>query len=77
MASRSTIRRIAAPPATKRWALPGPVVIEAVVDPNEPPMPPKIKGNAGGASGRALARGTPHRGQVARTLAANTVRELV
>ena len=25
----------------RRWRRPGPVVIEAVVDPNEPPMPPE------------------------------------
>ncbi len=26
-------------------ATPGPVVIEAAVDPNEPPMPPRLNGN--------------------------------
>ena len=26
----------------RRWRMPGPVLIEAVVDPYEPPMPPKI-----------------------------------
>ena len=41
-ASRSTIRRSAARCCEEALATPGPVLVEAVVDPNEPPMPPKI-----------------------------------
>jgi pyruvate dehydrogenase (quinone)/pyruvate oxidase len=42
---------------------PGPTVIEAVVDPHEPPMPPKVSLEQTGKFAEALARGTPHRGQ--------------
>ena len=40
-------------------------------------MPPKINLKEAANLGEALARGTPAAGQIARTLAANTVRELV
>jgi pyruvate dehydrogenase (quinone) len=56
---------------------PGPVVIEAVVDPHEPPTPPKIKGNQAAHLAEALARGTPHRGRIGWTVLSDTVRELV
>jgi pyruvate dehydrogenase (quinone)/pyruvate oxidase len=59
------------------FATPGPVVIEAVVDPNEPPMPPKATLAQAAKLGEALLRGTPNRGKVAWTVAADTVRELV
>jgi pyruvate dehydrogenase (quinone)/pyruvate oxidase len=58
-------------------ATPGPVVIEAVVDPNEPPMPPKATLAQAAKLGEALLRGTPNRGKVAWTVASDTVRELV
>jgi pyruvate dehydrogenase (quinone)/pyruvate oxidase len=56
---------------------PGPVVIEAVVDPHEPPMPPKVKVEQALHLAESLARGTPHRGKIALTVASDTVRELV
>jgi pyruvate dehydrogenase (quinone)/pyruvate oxidase len=56
---------------------PGPVVIEAVVDPHEPPMPPKIKLAQAEKFAEALARGTPHGGKIALTVAADRVRELI
>ena len=56
---------------------PGPVVIEAVVDPHEPPMPPKVKAEQALHFAESLARGTPHRGKIALTVASDTVRELV
>ncbi|MHB8732782.1 MAG: thiamine pyrophosphate-dependent enzyme [bacterium] len=58
-------------------AMPGPVVIEAVVDPFEPPMPPKITRDQVAKFARALARGEPHRGRIALTAIADKVRELV
>ena len=58
-------------------ATPGPVIIEAVVDPNEPPMPPKIKVKQALHLGEALARGTPHRGKIIGTVLENRVREMV
>jgi pyruvate dehydrogenase (quinone)/pyruvate oxidase len=55
----------------------GPVVIEAVVDPNEPPMPPKIEAKQALQFAKSLVRGTPHAGKIALTVASDTVRELV
>ena len=58
-------------------ATPGPVVVEAVVDPNEPPMPPKIKAEQALHFAESLARGTPERGKIALTVMSDNVRELV
>jgi pyruvate dehydrogenase (quinone) len=58
-------------------ATPGPVLIEAVVDPNEPPMPPKVTAKQAAHFAEALARGTPNAAKVAFTIAANKVREII
>ncbi|HEX3676943.1 MAG TPA: thiamine pyrophosphate-dependent enzyme [Sphingomicrobium sp.] len=58
-------------------ARPGPCLIEAVVDPFEPPMPPKVEAKQALHMAEALARGTPHAMKTALTLASDTVRELV
>ena len=58
-------------------ATPGPCLIEAVVDPFEPPMPPKIEMKQAMHMAKSLARGTPHAMKTALTLASDTVRELV
>ena len=58
-------------------ATPGPCLIEAVVDPYEPPMPPKIEVKQAIHMAEALAKGTPHAMKTALTLASDTVRELV
>jgi pyruvate dehydrogenase (quinone)/pyruvate oxidase len=58
-------------------AMPGPCLIEAVVDPFEPPFPPKIEMKQAVNMGKALAKGTPHAMKTALTLASDTVRELV
>ncbi len=55
----------------------GPALVEAVVDPNEPPMPPKINFKEAAHLAESLARGTPAAGEIARTIVSNTVRELV
>ena len=56
---------------------PGPVLIEAIVDPHEPPLPPKISFQQAEKFAEALARGTPHRGRIALTVLADRVRELI
>jgi pyruvate dehydrogenase (quinone) len=56
---------------------PGPVIIEAVVDPHEPPMPPKVTTQQLAKLAQSLIRGTPNRGKIALTVASDTVRELV
>jgi pyruvate dehydrogenase (quinone)/pyruvate oxidase len=58
-------------------ATPGPALVEAVVDPNETPMPPKITMEDAKNFGEALARGTPGAGKIALTVASDAVRELV
>jgi pyruvate dehydrogenase (quinone)/pyruvate oxidase len=58
-------------------AAPGPCLIEAVVDPYEPPLPPKIEAKQALHMAEALAKGTPHAMKTALTLASDTVRELV
>jgi pyruvate dehydrogenase (quinone)/pyruvate oxidase len=65
--------------ATLKQALatPGPVLIEALVDPNEPPMPPKATLRQVTHLAESLARGTPDRGRIARTIASDVIRELV
>ena len=54
----------------------GPVVIECVVDPNEPPMPAKIKPKQAKNLAEALARGDAHRGKIATTIFRDEVDEV-
>jgi pyruvate dehydrogenase (quinone)/pyruvate oxidase len=56
-------------------ATPGPVVVEAVVDPFEPPMPPRITPKQAAKFARSLMRGEPNRGRIALTVLADKVRE--
>lgn len=58
-------------------ARPGPCLIEAVVDPHEPPLPPKVKPKQALHFAEALIKGTPNSGKIALTVASDTVRELV
>jgi pyruvate dehydrogenase (quinone) len=56
---------------------PGPVVIEAVVDPFEPPTPPKITAKQAVKLAESLAKGEPNRGKIALTVLADKVKEMV
>jgi pyruvate dehydrogenase (quinone) len=58
-------------------ATPGPVLIEAVVDPHEPPMPPRISAKQAAKFAQSLASGTPNAGRIALTVASDKVREIV
>jgi pyruvate dehydrogenase (quinone)/pyruvate oxidase len=58
-------------------ALPGPVVIEAVVDTHEPPMPPKATLSQGTKLAKALVRGTPDGVRIARRIGVDIIREIV
>ena len=58
-------------------AVDGPVLIEAVVDPHEPPMPPKITLDQAEKLAMSLAKGTPNSKKIALTIASDQVRELV
>ena len=58
-------------------ATPGPVLVEAVVDPHEPPMPPKVTVEQAAQLAKSLASGTPNAGKIALTVASDTVREII
>lgn len=58
-------------------AVKGPVVVEAVVDPFEPPMPPKATVKQGLALAKSLARGQPDGGKIIATILENKIREMV
>jgi pyruvate dehydrogenase (quinone) len=55
----------------------GPVVVQALVDPYEPPMPPKVTVDQATKFAKALLRGEPNREKIALTVASDKVRELV
>jgi len=58
-------------------ATPGPVLVEAVVDPFEPPMPPKITAKQAAKLAESLAKGEPNRGKIALTVLEDKVKEMV
>jgi pyruvate dehydrogenase (quinone) len=58
-------------------ATPGPVVVQAIINPNEPPMPPKTTSKQALHFAEALARGTPDGKKIIATVVADKVRELV
>jgi pyruvate dehydrogenase (quinone) len=53
------------------------VIVEAVVDPFAPPMPPKVTMEQAGRFAQALAKGQPNRDKIALTVLSDKVRELV
>jgi len=58
-------------------ATPGPVIIEALVDANEPPLPAKIKPEQALHFAESLAKGTKDWQKIVKTVAEDKVRELV
>ncbi len=58
-------------------AAPGPVIVEAVVDPYEPPMPAKVTLEQATKFAKSLARGEPDRSKIAWTVLSDKVRELI
>ena len=59
------------------FAIPGPVLIEAIVDPFEPPMPANITLNQASKFAESLIRGEPNRGKIALTAFSSRIREMV
>jgi len=53
------------------------VLVQAVVDPHEPPMPPKVSMKQAEKFAESLLRGEPNRGKIISTVAEDRVRELV
>jgi pyruvate dehydrogenase (quinone) len=56
---------------------PGPAVLQAVVDPLEPPLPAKVTTDQALKFAQSLARGEPNRTKIALTTLSDKVRELV
>ena len=55
----------------------GPVVVEAYVDPYEPPMPANITLDQASKFAESLVRGEPNRSKIALTVLEDKVKELV
>jgi pyruvate dehydrogenase (quinone)/pyruvate oxidase len=51
--------------------------IEATVDPNEPPLPPKVSFAQARHMIEAVVRGTPDGAKIAKQLAKDTIRQLI
>jgi len=58
-------------------ATPGPVLVQAIVDANEPPLPAKIKPTQAVHFAESLARGTKDWEKIAKSVAKDKIRELV
>lgn len=56
---------------------PGPAILQAAVDPFEPPMPAKVKAEQALRFAESLARGEPNRKKIALTTISDQVRELI
>ncbi len=56
---------------------PGPAVLQAVVDPLEPPLPPKAKVEQALKLAESLARGEPDRFEIAKNIFGTKIRELI
>lgn len=56
---------------------PGPVIVEAMVDPYEPPMPPSVTVERASKFAESLVRGEPNRKDIALTVISDNVKELV
>lgn len=56
---------------------PGPVLVQAVVDPFEPPLPPRVTAEQAAMFAKSLVRGQPSRSKIALTVLGDRIRELV
>ena len=55
----------------------GPVLLDAIVDPFEPPLPAKINARQARKFAEAMARGEPNRMKILETIGKNKIRELI
>jgi pyruvate dehydrogenase (quinone)/pyruvate oxidase len=58
-------------------AAPGPVLVEAVVDPLVPPLPAKITASQAAQFAKSLARGEPDRSKIAWSVLSDKIREMI
>jgi len=56
---------------------PGPVIVEGVVDPLEPPLPPKVTVEQAAQFAKSLVRGEPDGDKIALTVLGGRIRELI
>ena len=56
---------------------PGPALVEAVVNPDVPPMPPKVTLEQASKFAQSLARGEPNRAKIAWTVLSDKIRQLI
>jgi pyruvate dehydrogenase (quinone)/pyruvate oxidase len=61
----------------KALATDGPVIVDAIVDPLEPPLPPKVTREQGLKLAKALVEGEPDRAKIVKDIITEHVRELV
>lgn len=59
------------------FAIPGPALVEAVIDPLEPPLPGKITTEQAWQFAKALARGQEDRWSILKTLVESKIRQVV
>ena len=59
------------------FSMPGPVVVQAVIDPFEPPLPGKITTEQAWQFAKAIARGTEDRWALMKTVVENKIREVI
>ena len=59
------------------FSMPGPVVVQAVIDPFEPPLPGKITTDQAWQFAKAIGRGTQDRWALMKTVIENKIREVV
>lgn len=59
------------------FSIPGPVVVQAIIDPFEPPLPGKITTEQAWQFAKAVARGTEDRWALMKTFVENKIREVV
>jgi pyruvate dehydrogenase (quinone) len=55
----------------------GPAIVQAVVDPNEPPMPGKVKTQQAIHFAEAMLKGEKNRSEIIKTVAENKLREVI
>lgn len=65
------------PVLQEAFSSPGPAVVEAVVDPYEPPLPGKLTTDQAWQFAKSMARGQKDRLEIIKTVIANTIREVV
>jgi pyruvate dehydrogenase (quinone)/pyruvate oxidase len=58
-------------------SIPGPVLVEAVVDPHEPPMPAELTADQVFKFTESLVKGQPERMKIATTVAEDRIREMI